>query len=351
MPLISVGVGAGLGALGGMLKKGPDIKFSAEGQAGVKASAGALSAYQNLTNKGPGEQDVMASLGASRDYANTLQNIASSNQGMYDMQRGNMLAAQQFGGQRNAMNQAFQDQMMQANRAASSAGRSSNDPILRARLAQDQTRQMAQMQADQSAAAMNLGRQSTTDMLSLQGSRVNTLAGLSQQAFGNQQNVFGMGQQLSQSEWSRALGKASYEQSQGGGFLGGLTGAMGGAAAGLNMAQGMGQMSNQSKLIGQMGQQNGLQVMSASANTLAAANGIGSMAGMSGRSPAAVQNLAPQTPAYQNPSQSIFSMYPPPQAAPQAAPSAGFFGGLSSLFGSSGGQAYNMGFSQSTLGR
>lgn len=229
----AVGGGALLGAIGGSLKSGPDANMYGRDQAQK-----AMEAYRNLVAKGPGEADVGNAYNASKDYANTLNNVAS--RGLYDTAAGNRLAEQQFAGQRQALAQSIQDQMAVANRAASAAGRSSNDPILRARLGAEAMRQTASMNAQQSSAAMDLGRQATTDMLSLQGQRVNTLQGLAEQAFAGQQNLFGMGQNL----FSMDMGAAQYEQSRGGGLKGAITGAITGAGAGMQMATGFSGMSN-----------------------------------------------------------------------------------------------------------
>jgi hypothetical protein len=101
-------------------------------------------------------------------------------------------------------------------------------------------RQGASLSAQQSAAAMDLGRQSTLDSLSLGGQRVNMLQGLADQAFAGQQNMFNMGQNL----FNMDLGAAGYEQGRGGGLKGAITGAITGAGAGLQFAQGFGAINN-----------------------------------------------------------------------------------------------------------
>lgn len=267
LPTVPMAIGAGLGAIGGLIKRGPKISLSHQGQQALGISMDAMNAYRNLTSSGPGASDVTAALNATRGYADQLNNISSRSEGLYDMARGNQLAAQAFGAQRMALNQSFQDQMQQANRAASAAGRSSNDPILRARMLQEQSRQQAMLSAQQSAAAVDFGRQATTDMLTLQGQRVDALSGLSQQAFGNQQNLFNMGNQVYQNEWNRAMQTAQYEQSRGGGLSGAITGLTGGLAAGFNVAQGMQNSDFQQK---QAGIQNDLQAQAVKAMQTAA---------------------------------------------------------------------------------
>lgn len=105
-------------------------------------------------------------------------------------------------------------------------------------------RETAGLQAQQQAAAMDLGRQSTLDMLSLQGQRVNTLGNLSAQAFANQSNLFNMNQNL----FNMDLSAAGYENSRGGGLKGAISGALTGAGAGLQFATGLGNITNAKNL-------------------------------------------------------------------------------------------------------
>lgn len=237
LPLAAMGIGAGIGAIGGLFKSGPKMDMT-----GRNTSSDAMNAYKNLVAQGPGAADVSTAFGASKDYAQMLNNTASS--GLYDMSAGNRLAEQQFAGQRQSLAQSLQDQMAVANRAASAAGRSSNDPILRARLGAEAMRATASLNSQQNSAAMNLGRQATMDRLDLSGQRVNVLQGLAQQAFSGQQTLFNMGGALQQMD----SGAAQYEQSRGGGIKGALTGAITGAGAGMQFAQGFANIDNANRL-------------------------------------------------------------------------------------------------------
>ena len=263
--------GAVLGGIGGALKKGSSFELSQLGQQAQGYVGQSLGAYNNLVQAGPGAQDVTAATNAARGYANTLGNFASG--GLYNMSAGNNLAQQQFAGQRTALEQTFQDQLAQANQQAALSGRGQNDPILKARLAQEQSRQSAQLNANQSSAAVDLGRQYSTDQIGLLGQQVSTLQNLGQQAFTNQGNLFNMSNSTLQSERNFGMQNAQYEQSRGGGFAGALNGILAGAGAGLQAGQGLQSMMNQTNMtnaqIGQMQQQSGLQAMPASANTLA----------------------------------------------------------------------------------
>lgn len=256
----SIGGMAALGAIGGALKKGPNIQQSALSAQAQEDSLNALNAYRNLAAVGPGASDVSAATNTSRQYAQTLGNFAQN--GLYNQQQGNLLAEQQFAGQRTALEQTFQDQLQSANRQAAISGRGANDPILRARLAVEQSRQSSLLNANQSSAAMNLGRQFSLDQIAVGGQQVNTLNSLANQAYANQQNLFQMGQTALAGERNYALQSAGYEAQRGGGLLGGLTGAISGASAGLNMAGGI------SSLIG------GQQLRTAQIDNLNAQTGV-----------------------------------------------------------------------------
>ena len=241
---IALGGGALLGAIGGGIKKGPDYTSIGVDPRSSQYANDALMRFQQYAAAGPGQQDVTAATEAGRGFASTLQGFA--NNGLFNMQQGRALAEQQFAGQRTALGQTFQDQLAQANRQAAISGRGGNDPILKARLAVEQSRQSAQLNADQQAAAVNLGRQSSLDTIGLLSQRYGALQGLSQQAFGNQQNLFGMASQqrgldLQQrgQDIQQSLGAAQYEASRGGGLQGALTGGISGLSAGITAAGGL----------------------------------------------------------------------------------------------------------------
>jgi hypothetical protein len=237
LPLLAAGAGALLGGIGGLFKSGPDMNMF-----GRNASVDAFNAYKNLAANGPGAKDVTAAYDSAQDYSKLLGNVASN--GLYDSAAGNRLAEQQFAPQRQALAQSLQDQMAQANRAASAAGRSTNDPILRARLGAEAMRQTASLSSQQSSAAMDLGRQSTLDMLNTRGQQTNLLQSLAQEAFSNQNTLFGMGSNIQQMDSNQA----QYENSRGGGLKGAITGAITGAGAGLQMAQGFANIDNAGKI-------------------------------------------------------------------------------------------------------
>jgi hypothetical protein len=297
-------IGGVAGAAMGAGQKGQDLDHTGVLGIGANRTHAALSAYQNLVNAGPGASDVGNSLTASRNYGSALLNASQT--GGFNMQQGNQLAAQQYAGQRTSMEQSFQDQLAQANRAASLSGRSSNDPILRARLAQDQTRQQAQLMSNQSSAAIGLGLQYTQNSLGLQGQQVGVLQGLSNQAFTNGSNMYQMASAGYQQDFNNALTATGYENSRGGGAQGMMSGAMSGAAAGSGMGMGSGMSSMGSSMGGGSGMDRAGGTTSMSSDYLSGGAGYGgggsSMslgASSMGGNRSSAQTFAPQSaPSY-----------------------------------------------------
>jgi hypothetical protein len=157
-----------------------------------------------------------------------------------DIQRGNSIADNMFRSQQLALNNMFQDQSVQANRQAALMGRSMNDPILAAKLAQEQTRQQGMLDAQKGAFGMNYAMNNRMELL---GQRANVLGGLASQALANRQNLAAMGEGIMNNERQFRLATATHygtqEQSSGGGLGGFLTGAIAGAGAGAKIAGGI----------------------------------------------------------------------------------------------------------------
>lgn len=125
-----------------------------------------------------------------------------------DISQSSDIVNQLFASQKQAQTSAFQDQLTQANRAAAMSGRGVNDPVLRAKLAQEQTRQNAQLSANQGAATQQLA-------LSLPGQRLgyatqasNALVGAGQNALNAYQNQYQTGAQAQQQDYGQRFGQA-----------------------------------------------------------------------------------------------------------------------------------------------
>ena len=183
---------------------------------------GAMDSYQQMQNyaaAGPGEQDVRNYTGGQRDLAAMLQQYSQGGfqPGQEDITKANGLAEQMFQTQRTQQTQAFQDQLTQANRQAAMSGRGINDPILKAKLAQEQTRQGAMLNAQQGTYAAQYAQSMPGQRLDYAQQRVGVLGGLSQQAWQNQGNVFSMGSNI----------RGFQDQNRGGGFMGGVGAVLG----------------------------------------------------------------------------------------------------------------------------
>lgn len=146
----------------------------------------------------------------------------------------NKFAADMFAPQQTALNQSMEDQRRQFANTAAQMGRSSSDPILAAKLAQEQIRQQSRLTSEQGAFAANEAMTGASRQFS-QG--LGGLQGLSQNAIQNRQAVFSLGSDFANTQMQYRLATArkfgnqtSFGDQQSGG---GLRGAMLGGIAGM----------------------------------------------------------------------------------------------------------------------
>ncbi len=217
---------------------------SAIGKRGGEVSLQNLNELQSLLAAGPGQQDVQAGTQSSRDLASLLQSFAQGGflPGQADIATSQGLAQQLFAGQQNALQNAFSDQRVQASRNAARMGRSAIDPVLQNKLAQEQTRQQGQLNADIGSYATNFALQLPQQRLGFQQQLAQVQSGLASQAMANRQALLSLGSQLQQQDQNFRLGSASTTttQSQSGGLQGAITGALSGASAGLGAGKALG---------------------------------------------------------------------------------------------------------------
>lgn len=142
-----------------------------------------------------------------------------------------------FAPQQVAMRQAFEQQAQQNNRLATRLGRSADDPILAAKLAQEQTRQLQQLESQKTA----FSAQNAEDRM---GRQLSLSELLRNQALQNRQMIAGFGQTHASIGASVAGASGTASQVQVGNFGTALAGALGGAGAGASIASGFGGMSN-----------------------------------------------------------------------------------------------------------
>lgn len=249
-PFAALGIGAGLGALGGLFgsKTETESKVNMAPASELEHLTGQgirsdYAAMQGMVGAGAGQSDVAAGTASQRDLAALLQQYS---QGGYlpsqaDISSSNDLAAKLFGAQRLGMQQSFGDQLTQANQQAALMGRSGDDPILKAKLAQEQTRQASMLDAQQGSWAQQFALNQPMQRLGFAQDRAGILGGLATQAMANRQALLSLGQGINQMEFGnrlQAAGKTT-TQSYGGGLGGMFSGMIGGAGAGMSFAKNM----------------------------------------------------------------------------------------------------------------
>lgn len=248
---LAIGGMAAAGAIAGSMKdkSGTTSGLDAGQATGAERTGqyGMLDAYtqlQGMVKAGPGEADVKAGYGAQTDLAAMLDQYAKGgyNPSEGDISTANGQASALFGGQRVAMQQAFADQQTDFDRRAGLSGRNINDPIFMNKLAQEQTRQRALLEANQGSLAMQLAMQAPQQRLGYATQRTNLLGGLATQAMQNRQLIASMGEGIMNNERNFRLATAQRygTQESGGGLKGAISGFIGGAGAGASMASGMG---------------------------------------------------------------------------------------------------------------
>lgn len=205
---------------------------------GGQVSQEQLQGLRQLLGAGPGEQDVAAGTSAGRDLASMLQQYAQGGfmPGESDIQAAQKFAGGAFAGQQAALSQQFQDQQTEARRMAAQLNRPINDPILQAKLAQSQMRQQQLLEGEKTSLATQFAQQLPGQRLGFAQQRAELLGGLASQALANRSNLLSLGSQLqAQGQNFRMNTAERYGTStskEGGGLMGALSGAIGGASLG-----------------------------------------------------------------------------------------------------------------------
>lgn len=147
----------------------------------------------------------------------------------------------QFAAQEEALNQSFEDQTTAYAQRAAQMGRSSADPILAAKLAQEQIRQRSTLNAQKTGFASEYAQNAASRNFSNQ---LTGLSGLAQSAIQNRQAVYSLGSDfantLSQYRLATATqvgsGQSATNQYSGGGFKGAVAGFNAGSKADASIA-------------------------------------------------------------------------------------------------------------------
>lgn len=203
-----------------------------------------LQQLQGLVGQGPGGAEVTAGLQSQQSLADRLRTL--SEQGAFpeqqDILRSQDIAGQLFQARQVGLQQSFQQQQQRTAQLAAQLGRSVDDPILQARLAQQQTQAQERLGAEQNVLGTQLALQQPFQRLDFARQETGIRAGLASQALQNRQSLASLGAQIRGQEQQFRLQSApvTTTQQSGGGLLGALTGALGGATAGLGLARGLG---------------------------------------------------------------------------------------------------------------
>lgn len=195
---------------------------------------------------------------ASNEFADLLKGYSNKDLTPTgeDQARAQTLASNLFRPQQVGLEQTFESQLQQANQQAALMGRDVNDPILRAKLAQEQSRQQALLTAQQGAYgiqyAENAPRERMQRELSLMGNRQELLQGLAANALRNREALVSMGSQIGATEfnkrlstaerWQKTKGKETTGGSPGEIASGAIAGGVQGFASGLSMGSSFGSM-------------------------------------------------------------------------------------------------------------
>lgn len=281
-------LGAIAGAAGG---NRPDFEMGGQGalgtqgqnlynQGGSTFGSGGSYAQQGLNTQASafgqygGLNDFSASRGASMDLASLLGQYQQSGgvPSQQDQQAAAGYANNQFAQQRVNLQQTFDQQMIDANRQAALSGRGGNDPILRAKLGQEQMRQTAGIDAAQQGFAGQYANQISQQRLGYAEGRTNVLTSMDslnaqnrqqaysnmfglggqQLAYGGQQQQMGLQQQqlglnAMNQDWQQRMQAASgkfqadSQKKNAWDFIGaGIGGAVGGLGAGMSVAGALG---------------------------------------------------------------------------------------------------------------
>ncbi len=241
MPFVVAGAGALLGGIAGGSSKTqtqntvsgvnltPD---SALQKQSTQTLSDQLAALTNLTNAGPGQQAVTNSLSATNSLAEMLKSFSQSG-GVPTA--GNVASANQYAN--SIFAPQFQQQNQQNAQLEASLGRSTNDPILQAKLATQQAN-------TQGSFAAQYAQQIPINQLNFAQQLAGVQGNLASQAFSNRQALAQMGSGILQNQQNYQLATSQHygneTQTSGGGIAGAIGGALGGAGAFLGVGQQLG---------------------------------------------------------------------------------------------------------------
>jgi hypothetical protein len=150
------------------------------------------------TELGPGDQDISAALTAQRGFADTLGQFAEGGflPSEQDFATAQQFTEQAFAPAQQQMAQMFSAQQTQARRLAAQLGRPVNDPVIQAKLAQEQAQQQAMMGAQQTAFGSQFALNLPQQRLGFQGQQASVLGDLANRAQANRQLALSLGSSI-----------------------------------------------------------------------------------------------------------------------------------------------------------
>lgn len=223
---------AALGALSGSQKDvqtqnySVNAQLSGLGQQASGVTSDALNQLLQLIHS-----QAAANGTGPEQYAQMLQQYIQSGglPNQDQIGQANQYAQNIFAPQQAALNNTFTQAQVNNNRTAATQGRSINDPVLAAKLAQYQGQQQNVLSGQQTALGSQLA-------LNLPQQQLGFAKALSDQAFQNQSSLASLGGNILNSQQNYALGTAprTATASGGGGIKGAFSGLLGGLTLGLN---------------------------------------------------------------------------------------------------------------------
>lgn len=213
--------------------------------------SGSYNLLKDFLGAGPGIDAINQSNTDQNSFINLLRNINSTG-GMPsadDLSQANRYADQIFAPQTTALNQSFDQQNQEAAKLAARLNRPINDPVIQAKLRQEQMRQQSMIDANRTAFTAQEARNQPFQRLQLQGQLAEAQGSLASQAMSNRMQLLNLGNALQSQErnWrlqtAQRYGDSTNSQHSGGGILGGigaLTGVAGSVAGVAGSITGMG---------------------------------------------------------------------------------------------------------------
>ena len=157
-----------------------------------------LTQFNEFVQAGPGQEDITAALGAQRGLADTLKQFSEGGflPTEQDFQTAQQFTQSAFAPQQEQMNQQFAQQQTEAKRLSAQLGRPVNDPVIQAKLAQQQSQQQSILGAQQTAFGSQFALNLPQQRLGFQAQGASVLQDLANRAQTNRQVALSLGSSI-----------------------------------------------------------------------------------------------------------------------------------------------------------